>query len=609
MNIMEGTKTLKREDVAVESTWNRDSVYPSWEAWQLDFKAAMASLSELSEFSGQLKKGSQVLLAWFDIFSKHYYRAMKLWTFTDMAMSVDAGDEQAKGHHTQANSLVSKIIAATAFANPELQEIGAELFTWVDEEPRLAEYRHFVDNLLRLKPYQRSAEVEEILGMMESPASSVPQTFSELINSDLTFTDAIDSKGKTYPVHQATVPPIGIQSPDREHRRTSWESFTDAHLAMQKTLASNYIAMIKYYQVVAKARGYESVLEMRLSPSNLPVEVFHNLIDTFKNNLHIFHRYWEVKRKIIKVDHLHPYDIWAPIVENPPLIPYQQAVDLICEAMAPLGEDYIANIQRACIEDHWIDYAPNEGKSQGAASYLSVGDLPPFIFISYEEDVSSLSVLAHELGHSLQHHYQNQHQPMIYNDYRVLSYAIAETASNFHQAMIRAYLRKAKKDDREFQIAILDEAMQNLHRYLFVMPTLSRFEFEVFERLDRDEPLNAGIFNSIMADLYEEGYGDTLDDDPERTAITWAQFPHLYTPFYTFQYAIGISAALALAEGVLSGTPHSAENYLKFLKAGASIYPLDLWKLAGVDLSTPEPVDKAFAVFSDMVDQLETLAT
>ena len=606
---MEGTKTLKRADVAVESTWDRDSVYPSWEAWQLDFEAAMKGLSELAEFSGRLKKGSGVLLDWFETYSKYYYLVAKLLTFTDMAMSVDAEDEDAKGHNTQANSLDSKFIATTAFANPELQEIGADLFTWVAEEPRLAEYRHFVDNLLRLKPQQRSAEVEEILGMMESPAISVHQTFMELTNCDMTFTDAIDSKGKTYPVHQTTVTPMGIQSPDRERRRTAWESFTDSHLSMQNTLASNYIAMMKYWHTLAQARGYDSVLEMRLSPSNLPASVFYNLIDKFKSNLHIFHRYWEVKRKILQVDQIHPYDIWAPIVERPPEIPYQQAVDLICEALAPLGEDYVGTIQRACLEDRWIDYAPNKGKTQGAASYLACGDLPPFIYTSYEGDMNSLSVLAHELGHSLQHHYQNQHQPAVYIDFRVSSIAIAETASNFHQAMTRAYVRESKKDDRDFQITILDEAMFNLHRYLFVMPTLARFEFEVFERLERDEPLNARIFNSIMAELYAEGYGNSLADDPKRTAITWAQFPHLYVPFYTFQYAIGISAALALAEGILYGIPQAAEYYLDFLTKGASMYPFDLWRLAGVDMSDPEPIEKAFAVLSNMVDQLESLTT
>lgn len=185
--------------------------------------------------------------------------------------------------------------------------------------------------------------------------------------------------------------------------------------------------------------------------------------------------------------------------------------------------------------------------------------------------------------------------------------AILETASNFHQAMLRAYLQEIKKEDRDFKIAIFDEAMTNLHRYLFIMPILSRFEMEVCDRLEHDEPLNAGILNSIMAELYAEGYGDTLVDDPKRTAITWGQFGHLYTPFYTFQYAIGISAALALAKGVISGTVQAAENYLDFLSRGASLYPFDLWKLAGVDMSTPEPVEQAFKSLADIVEQLESL--
>jgi oligoendopeptidase F len=306
---MKGTKTLKREDAPVESTWDRDSVYPSWDAWQRDFEAATEGLEELSKFSGQLKKGPQVLADWFDTFSKFYCQVYKLWQFTSMAMAVDSGDEDTKGHFAQANSLFAQFFTSTAFANPELQEIGEELFAWVAEEPRLAEYKHFVNNLLRLKPHQRSAEVEEILGMIESPAASVFQTYSELTNADMTFSNATDSMGRTHPVYQTTVTPMGIQSPDREHRRTAWESFTDAYLGMQNTLASNYLAMMKYYQLLAKARGYDSVLEMMLSPSNLPVAVYHNLIEIFKDNLHIWHRYWEVKRKILRVDQIHPYEV------------------------------------------------------------------------------------------------------------------------------------------------------------------------------------------------------------------------------------------------------------------------------------------------------------
>lgn len=606
---MQGTQTLKREDVPVECTWNRESVYPSWEVWQKDYEATSVGLDELMEFSGKLNGGPQVLLDWFQIYNKYYCQVYKLWAFSSMATRVDSGDEQAKAHSSQAVSLYAKFYTITAFANPELQEIGAELFTWIAEEPRLVEYKHFVDNLLRLQPHQRSAEVEEILGMVESPAASVFQTYTELTNTDMTFSDAIDSQGVNHPVHQATVTPTGIQSTDRERRRTAWESFADAHLGMQNTLASNHLAMMKYYQMLAKSRSYDSVLEMRLSPPNLPVEVFYNLIETFQNNLHIFHHYWEVKRRILKVDRIYPYDLWAPIVQRPIVIPYRQAVNLICEALAPLGEEYVDTVRQACIEDRWVDYAPNKGKAQGAASQLAIGEMPPFIVLSYQDDIKSLSILAHELGHSLQNHYQNQHLPVIYNDYRVSSDAIAETASNFHQAMVRAYLRECKKDDRDFQIGMIDEAMLNLHRYLFIMPTLSRFELEVFTRLERDEPLNAEIFNSIMAELYAEGYGDTLDDDPARTSITWAQFSHLYWPFYTFQYAVGISAAETLAEGIISGEAHAVDNYLEFLKKGASMYPFDLWKLAGVDMSTPEPVEKAFAALSDIVDQLETFAS
>lgn len=606
---METARLVKRNEVKVESTWDQERLYPSWDAWQVDFDRAVSGLSELSEFTGKLNQGPQRLRNWFDTFNKYYHQVYKLWKYTHMAVIVDNKDEKAKGHHNQANSLYAKFFTVTAFAIPELQEIGAELFEWVGRDPGLADYKHYVDNLIRLEAYVRSAEVEEILGMIDSPITSVYLTYSELTNSDITFIDAVDSEGNSHPVRQSSGPPSGLLSPDREYRRTTWESYSDSYLAMQNTLASNYIAMNQYYQMEANIRGYDSVLEMRLTPSNLPVEVFHNLVDNFKKHLYIFHRYWEVKRKIIKVKQIHPYDIWAPIVDQTPVIPYHQAVDWICKALAPLGDDYVGIISRGCHEDHWVDYAPNEGKSQGAASALAIGDVPPYIYLTYQDDINSFSTLAHETGHSLQHHYQNQHLPFIYSDFRTLSSAVAETASNFHQAMTRQYLQTEKHGDRLFQIAILDEALHNLHRYLFIMPTLSRFEYEVFDRLAKDEPLNASILNSIMVDLFSEGYGDTLEDDPQRTAITWAQFPHLYTPFYTFQYAVGISAALALADGIYSGMPDAAEDYIEFLKRSAAMYPMDAWKLAGVDMSRPEPIERAFAVLSNIIDQLEILAT
>jgi oligoendopeptidase F len=602
---IEAVKTLKREDAPIESTWNREAIYPTWKDWHAELETTLDRLPEISQFSGRLGSGANILLDWFETFNYFHGKVMKLYTFALTAISVDTNDNEAKSAYEQSINLYGKFNAATAVVKDELLEIGDQLFEWVDREPRLEAYRHYLQDLVRQKSHQRSAEVEELLSLVDIPFDGVYSTYIELTNTDLTFPDAIDSAGNSHRVSQSTVTPLGIQSADREHRRTAWENFSDSHLAMQNTLASIYSASVKQYVFLANARDYDSVLDLTLSPTNLPSEVFHNLINTFKDNLHVWHHYWEVKRKILKVDQLHPYDIWAPNVGNSPVIPYRQAVDWIAKAMSPLGDEYLSVLLRGSIEDRWVDYAPNIGKSQGAASSLSIDGKPPFIFMSYLDDLMSLSVLSHELGHSLHLYFADQNQPAIYNDYARFSSSIAETASSFNQTMTRDYLRKINDDNPQFQIALIDEAIFNFHRYFFIMPTLARFEWEVFNRAQQDEPINAEILNSILSDLFAEGYGETMQDDPERTAITWSQFSHLYLPFYTFQYSLGISAAHALADDVLSVKPGAAENYMRFLKAGSSQAPMDLWNLVGVDMTSPKPVEKAFAFLANMIDQLE----
>jgi oligoendopeptidase F len=339
----------------------------------------------------------------------------------------------------------------------------------------------------------------------------------------------------------------------------------------------------------------------------VPQEIFHNLIDTFKKNIPVWHRYWDVKRQALKLDAIKPYDIWAPIGSHPPQIPYAQSVDWICESLAPMGEDYVSVIRKGALEDGWVDWAPNIEKRQGAASsrrYL----MPPWIFMSYNDSVFSLSTLAHELGHSIHTYLASETQPEVYFGFGSLSSTVTETASNFHQVMSRDYLRRVKHDDPDFMIAMAEEAMSNFHRYFFIMPTLARFELEVFTRAEAGKPLTVGILNQIMSELFAEGYGETLSDDPQRTGITWATFLHLYMPFYTFQYAIGISAAHAAGEKILAGDQQAASNYVEFLKAGGSRYTMDLFKLAGVDMSSPDPVNSAFKVMEENINLLEKLA-
>jgi oligoendopeptidase F len=598
---------LQRKDAIKESTWNRESVYASWADWKKEYDQEVKELPELSEYKGKLKDGPGALADWFEVYSRHYERVAILGDFARLAVTVDSSDEEAKGYQGLSIDLSRKFKTAVAFMKPQLLEIGETLLTWVKEEPRLAPYRHFFDNLLRLKAHQRSEEVEEILSALEEPYGDAYRTFSELANADLKFQDAIDQAGNHHPVFQATLG-SSLQSSDRERRRTAWENYYDGYLSMGNTFASLYLTHVKRMVFLMNTRSYDSVLEMRLAPSNLPVEVFHNLVATFKKNLPVWHKYWAVKRKVLGVDALHPYDIWAPILDDSPVIPYRQSIEWICEALKPMGEEYVSILRRGSLEDGWVDWAPNVEKRQGAASSRMVGRKPPFLFMSYNDSVMSLSTLAHELGHSMHSYHFATRQPAVYNDYAAISSTVTETASNFHQAMTRAYLRKEKGDDRNFQLAMIDEAMSNFHRYFFIMPTLARFEQRVYEKAQAGEVLTTTGLKRMMSDLFAEGYGDTMVDDPDRTAITWAQFLHLYIPFYSFQYAIGISAAHAAADRILTGEKGAAEGYLEFLKAGGSKYSMDLFKLAGVDMSSPEPVNKAFKELEENVDLLEKLA-
>jgi oligoendopeptidase F len=604
---MKVDKVLLRENAPEESIWNPQATYASWAVWESEYEEVLTRLPELGEFEGRLGEGPATVLGWLKLYQSISRRTLKLFWFAQQAYRVDTNDPASLRHLDQARSLHSRFNSLASFAKPELAGLGETLLEWAGDEPELTDYEHYFHNLLRLAPHRRSSEVEEILSMLELPFSGPSRTFSALTNTDMRFHDAVDSQGTAHAVTQTTIPPTGIQSPDRERRRTAWESYCDGYLALQNTLASNYISLVHQQVFLARVRGYNSVLEMRLSANNLPVGVFENVISTFQANLPLWHRYWEVRRRVLGLEDIRPYDRWAQFATDQPAVPYRKAVEWIGEAVAPLGPDYVEVMRRGCLQDRWVDYYPNLGKQSGAWTAAQV-DQPPYITMSYDDSLLSASILAHELGHALHAHLTDLHQPDVYCGYDVLSSTVAETASNFNQALLRAYLIAEKGDDVALQLALADETLWNFHRYFFIMPTLARFEFEVFSRAEKDKALTAEDLNHIMAGLFAEGYGSTLTDDPERTAITWAQFMQLNWPFYTFQYAVGISAATALANGVLADQANSAENYLKFLRAGGSQYPTDLFKLAGLDMNSPEPVEAAFQVLAQAIERLEALS-
>lgn len=606
---MSTATTLKRADVPKEQTWNRESVFSSWDDFQAEYDDVQSKIPELSSYQGRLSESPEVLSEFFEKSMGLRRRIGRMYNYVGLSTAVDTSDKTAKTMEGQIMSLFGQYIATISFSEPELTAMGDITHEWTKTHEPLRIYVHYFDNLMRQQKRTQSAEVERLIGMLSDVFSGPSSVYSELVNTDLKFPDAFDSAGKSYRVAQDIVPPTGIKSTDRELRRDAWEKFCDGHKAVENTLAQNLITSIKQNVFIARVRGYESVLESKLDPANLPVAVFHNLIDTFTENLHVWHRYWEAKRKILKVEEIRPYDIWAPMAENPPVISYQQAVDWIVTSLEPLGEEYVSVLRKGVTTDRWVDYAQNEGRAQGAFS-SAVYDCHPFIFNTFDGSLTAMSVLAHELGHSMHSYWMAKHQPEVYNGYFAssASASVAETASNFHQAMTRVHLLTLNTDDRDFQLSLIEEAMFNFHRYFFIMPTLARLEFELFNRAEKNQPLNVELINNLTSQFFGEGYGDALKDDPERTATTWMQFQHLYSSYYTFQYSVGISAAHALSGNIHEGKPNAAENYRNFIGAGWSRYADDLFKLGGVDMTTKEPIEQTFAVMEKLVERLESLA-
>jgi oligoendopeptidase F len=595
-----------RAEVDKQFTWDGESVFPDEAGWEAAVQTIISRLPDLEEFKGHLGESPETLADWFDATESVQRLMGKVTVYASMSYSVDAGDQAAAARSDRARTTAARLGAAMSFATPEMIAIGfPKLLDWVRSSPRLAHLGHQFERLEKLKEHVRSPEVEEILTQVSDPLASALTVHSVLANTDLRFVPAVGTGGEEEEVAQGTIGAL-LTSPDREIRRTAFESYADAHLAMQHAMAANLAAGIKRDVMYARARRYSSSLEAAMVPNHIPVAVFHNVISAFRDQLGTWHRYWRLRRRALGLDSLKAYDTRAQLGPSTLAVPYEQAVEWVAEGVRPLGDEYVEIMRKGALADRWVDVYPNKGKRMGAFSTGSA-DTRPFIFMSYNDDIYSMSTLAHELGHSMHSYYARKAQPFIYSGYGLFQ---AEVASNMHQALTRHHLLATNKDP-EFQIAVLEEAMANFYRYFFIMPSLARLELEVHERVERGGALTADYLNGLMADLLTEVYGSEVDVsglDRDRVGSTWAQFhTHLYSNFYVYQYATGIAGAHHLAERVATGVPGAAESYLAFLKSAGSLYPLEGLRLAGVDMSSPEPVQAAFGTLADTVARLEEL--
>jgi oligoendopeptidase F len=591
-----------RSEISKDFTWNAESVFADQQAFEAEVDSILAALPKVREFQGRLKEGPSILAGAFLQIEDLMARASRVSVYAGFAYNVDTGDQVAAAMSSKAQGMYGQLLAASSFLNPELIAIGHETLTqWTKAEPRLAVYGHYFANLFRKQAHVRSAEVEEVLGMLSDPFGGAGSAASLLTNADMKIPAVVDSQGAAIELNEAIIWRL-MSEQDRGLRQRSWDNYHETLLGFKNTLAENLATSIKQSVFQSRVRKHENVLEMKLSEYNIPVSVFHNLLETFRKNLPTWQRYFEIRRRALGVETLEPYDMWAPLVKERIKISYAQAVELISEGLLPMGRDYVGVLRNGCLEDRWVDVYPNKGKRSGAFSWGSQGT-HPFIMMSYTDEIFSLSTLAHELGHSMHSYLTWQNQPFVYSEYSLFA---AEVASNFHQAMVRGHLLKTNPDCN-FQISVIEEAMSNFYRYFFIMPTLARFELETHTRVEQGQPLTASSLVELMADLFSEGYGGKVNVNRDQVGITWARFGHLYSDYYVYAYATGIAGANALAGRVLRGETDAVQDYLGFLQAGSSAHPLDALKRAGVDLTTPQPVDEAFGVMADYVDRLEKL--
>lgn len=591
-----------RAKVPKKYRWNAESVFADKKAWEQELVQVLEDKSGLTAFEGRLASGAKAVVDALTARDQLMVRAARVYMYAAFANAVDTTDKPATEMLGRATGMIGQVIAAAAFIAPELIAMGEDqLRDWMSESAELAVHRHALEDLFRKHQHIRSAEVEQILGMLAEPFSGPQQTANLLTNADMSFKPALNKAGRKLEVTQSSVHAILGQS-DRAARQSAWNNYMDRHVELKNTLASNLATSVRANVFASRVRKHEDSLSASLFDINVPTSVFHNLLETFRKRLPVWHRYFEIRRKALGLREIGYYDMWAPLGKKKVTITYEQAVGMICDGLAPLGTEYTDAIRRGCGPDRWVDSFPNKGKQNGAFSYGAPGT-HPFIMMSYTDDVSSLSTLAHELGHSMHSYLTWKHQPLAYADYSLF---VAEVASNFHQAMVRHHLLTATKD-KNLQVALIEEAMSNFFRYFFQMPTLARFELEIHRQVERGEAPTADGMNTLMADLFTEGFGPKVKVDRPRVGMVWSTFGHLFMDYYVYSYATGISGAHALSSRILRGEPNAVPDYLGFLQSGSSRYAVDVLKSAGVDLTTPRPVEETFDIMEGYINRLEEL--
>lgn len=591
----------KREEIDDKYKWNLEAVYPDEKLWEEDFQTVRNLVKEIVGLQGTMGQSAEALLKVFQLSDELGRKAEKLYVYARMRRDENNASHIYQALFDRAESLGVEANSATAFIVPEILTIPEDkLYSFVKENQELAVYKHSIDEIVRQKAHILSAEEERLLAMAADLSMASSNIFTMLNNADIKFPIIKDEEGKEVELTKGRYGGF-MESSNRQVRHDAFKAMYSSYGKLINTLGASLSSSVKKDIFYARARKYNSALEASLDGDNVPVEVYNRLIEAVHNNMDPMYRYMKIRKKLLELDELHMYDIYTPLVKEYKMqVAYEQAQQTVLKALQVLGDDYIGHLQEG-FKGGWIDVYENEGKTSGAYSWGTY-DTNPYVLLNYDNKLDDMFTLAHEMGHSLHSYYSNHNQAFVNAQYSIF---VAEVASTVNESLLIDYLLEHSQDKQE-KIYLLNHYLEQFRGTVYRQTMFAEYEKVVHEKVEQGEALTPELLNSVYRDLNKLYYGPDVVLDDEIN-LEWARIPHFYSAFYVYKYATGFSAATAIKEAILQEGQPAVQRYLEFLKSGGSDYPINLLQKAGVDLTTPEPVDDALQYFDKLLKQLEEL--
>ena len=589
-------KAKQRSEIAQQDKWRIEDIYATDEAWEADYNECIRRAKEKCVYQGRLAESAQILYQALkesdeaDLLVEHVYVYAFMKYYEDTANAVY---QEMSG---RAQAAVTKLSEKYAFLTPEILAIDQKKMQEYLNSDTLALYRHALEDILAKKEHALSEKEERLLAMAGQVTASPNEIFSKFNNADVKFGTILDEDGNEVELTNGRYS-VFMESNNRSVRENAFKALYRQYGNYKNTLAATYYANVKQACFYAKARKYDSTLQMYLSGSFIPEKVYHNLIETVHKNLDKMHAYVSLRKQVLGVDKLHFYDIYAPMVSDITMkIPYEEAKDIALKALAPLGEEYLSKVKEG-FESGWVDVYENTGKRTGAFSWGTYG-VHPYVFLNYTDTLNDVFTLVHEMGHAMHTYYSNANQPYPYAGYRIF---VAEVASTCNEALLMQYLLKNCTDLSEKKY-LMNHYFEQFKGTLFRQTMFAEFEMITHKMAEDGEVLSTQALCDVYRKLNEEYFGADMVIDDE-IALEWSRIPHFYTPFYVYQYATGYSAAIAIASKIFKGDEKTLKGYQQFLSGGCSMHPIDLLKLCGIDMESPQVIQEALDVFGKLLEE------